>query len=166
MSSQFADSAFVPFDNIINDVNDLFALIDNIDSAQRFLFKGKEGTISQKASDVMPINLAALFLEIERLGLEPKGDSLQIKFLKDLLVHLRSLPQVKVTLAFNPTKSFITRLNSQISSQIGKKVILEIFVDQYIIGGAIFEYRGKIREYTLATKVKEAIEKRVKKKES
>lgn len=149
MSKKFSESAFVPFANTICETRDLWRLFDQIANVERFLFRGKEGTIAQKASDYLPSNLAAIFSEIEKAGLEPQGDQQQKEFLAELVLYLKLLPQVKITLAFEPTNSFVTALNSDISNQIGQKAVLDVCVNQYIMGGAIFEYKGKVLKDTL-----------------
>ena len=151
------EAAFIPFVNTINETEGLFRLINLLMGAARFLFKNKEGWISQKASDFLPANLAAIFAEIEERGLEPVGDHKQMQFLKDLITCLRDLPEVRVTLAFGPTNNFVVRLNKVISDAVGRKVILDIIINQYIIGGAIFEYQGKVSEHTLAERLDQVI---------
>ena len=155
--------AFVPFANSINDTEGLFRLLDQITTVERFLFKDRQGTIRQKASDFLSANLVSIFAEIEERGLEPEGDSGQMQFLKGLATYLRDLPQVKVTMAFEPTNNFVAKLNSEISNVVGKKVILDMIINQYIIGGAIFEYNGRVSEQTLAGRLDEVIEDLIKK---
>ena len=151
-------ASFSPFINSINSLEDVIRLIDELNTTSRFLFRGKEGTIYQKASDFLPINLASIFLDLEAKGLEPRGDTHQMSFLQTLIGKIRDLPQVKVTLAFEPNKSLIAKINNLISDQVGSKVILDLTVDQYIIGGASFEYKGKYFYYNLAEKLNTSLE--------
>lgn len=146
-------SAFLPFANSINDTGEQVRLLDQVATIGRFLFKGKEGAITQKASEYLPSDLASIFLELEEKGLEPAGDDRQMAFLDSLIKYLKAMPQVGVTLAFTPTNNFITRVNSVISNELGKKVVLDIIINQYIIGGANFEYKGKFREDNLGQKL-------------
>lgn len=151
------ETAFTPFVNLIYDTADLYKLIDQITTLERFLFRDKEGTLVQKGSDFLPANLQDIFLELENRGLEPADDQNQLEFLKDLVSNLRKVPSVKVTLAFEPTKTFVINLNRQISALCGQKMVLDILVNQSIVGGAIFEYKGKVSEFTLASKLNESI---------
>ena len=126
----FNTSAFLPFANSINETRGLFRLIDTLSGLERVLFKGKEGTFSQKVSDFLP---------------------------SDLVVIFKDLARIKITLAFEPTNNFILKINNVITNDIGQKVILDIVVDQFIIGGAAFEYQGKVYEYTLWRRLEEVI---------
>ena len=150
-------SAFLAFANSVNSTSDMYRLFDQLEELKRLLFKDKEGTIAQKAGFYMPNNLAPIFADIETRGIEPKGDLGQQRFLDAIADFLKSLPVVSVTLAFEPTASFIGKLNSEISAIIGEKAVLNLTVNQYISGGAVFEYKGKRREYILAEKLEDTI---------
>src|SRR3989344_1901678 len=153
----FNTSAFLPFANSINETRGLFRLIDTLSGLERVLFKGKEGTFSQKVSDFLPSDLVVIFKDLEMKGLVPEGENQQINFLKELIFYLKDLARIKITLAFEPTNNFILKINNVITNDIGQKVILDIVVDQFIIGGAAFEYQGKVYEYTLWRRLEEVI---------
>ncbi len=145
--------AFTAFANTIYDTVGLNRLIDDITLIERSLFKDKEGPISTKAKDFTTGAIIPIFEEIEKAGLEPQGDQKQQQFLKDLVKFLNTLPRIKVTIAFDPTQSLIVRLNNQLSTIVGTKVILEMVIDEALIGGAIFEYNGRQSGLTLQEKL-------------
>lgn len=151
--TQNFDAAFTAFANTIYDVTDLSRLLDEINLIERSLFKDKTGTIYEKAKDYLSTKVLNVFLQIEETGLEPDGDQKQLQFLKDLVNFLHNLPLVKATVAFEPNKTFVMKLNNQISAILAKKVILNLIIDESVIGGAIFEYRGKTSEQTLKKKL-------------
>ncbi len=159
-ASQKTDSsAFVAFANSVFTTGDMYRLFDQLEELKRFLFKDKAGTISQKAGFYMPKNLAPTFLEIESLGLEPAEDLTQQRFLDSVIAYLRSLPLVKMTLAFEPTDSFVKKINGEVSDLIHQKALLDITVDQHVMGGAIVEYRGRRKEYVLSQALSASVEK-------
>jgi len=157
MKKQFNTTAFIPFVNKVNDAAELPQLLADLNNIARFLFKGKEGTIFDKAKDFIPSYLVPIFQELEKAGLEPQGEGNQQKFLNELILYLGKLPRVKITLAFEPTRDLINNLNGLISQEADKKVILEIIVNQFIVGGAIFEYRGKVFKDTLEDKLNSSL---------
>lgn len=158
MTGQKVNSlAFVAFANSINTLSDMYRLFDQIEELKRLLFKDKSGSILQKAGFYMPGNLAPIFKDIETSGLEPAGDLGQQRFLNSLVEYLKKLPVVSVTLAFDPTDSFVAKLNNEISAICAGKVLLDLVVNQFIMGGAIFEYKGRRREYILKDKLEKAI---------
>lgn len=153
--------AFRPFENSIFDMRGLLGILDDLELVERSLFRGREGTISAKARDFTNSSILGIFEEIEKAGLEPTQEQKQVKFLKDLAQYLRSLPTVRVTLAFAPTNTFLEKLASQMSSYMGRKTILDLLVNEYIVGGAVFEFGGKISRETLDSKLEEALGKLV-----
>lgn len=162
MRSKFNDSALVIFANMVNDTQGVSYLIDQLEGLKRFLFKDKEGTISEKTDVSLAQNLLPVFAEIEEKGLEPATDPAQLQFLDSVINNLKNLPCVKTILAFEPSETFIARLNSDISAEIGQKVILELVVDRHIVAGAIFEYEGKVFGDTLEEKLSLALARLVK----
>ncbi len=157
------EEAFEPFVKLVNDTGDLAFLIKEFSKVEQFLFKTKSGTILAKVNGTLPKSLALIFGEIENGGLEPFGDQKQLEFLRALLAYLKSLPVVTVTLAYEPGSSFVARLNTQISETLGKKVLLDITVDKDILGGARFEYGGRVGDYTLEERAKEVVGKLISK---
>ncbi len=149
MTSSQYETAFGAFANTIYDVNDLSRLVDELNLVERSLFKDEAGTIYDKARDYLSGGVLSIFEQIEKAGLEPEGDQKQLQFLKDLVSFLNNLATIKVTIAFEPTRSFVMRLNNQISASIGKKCVLDIVIDESVIAGAVFEYKGKAVEKTL-----------------
>lgn len=162
MRSQFKDSALVIFANMVNDTEGVNYLIDQLESLKRFLFKDKEGTISKKTDVFLAQNLVPVFAEIEEKGLEPATDSAQLQFLDRVINNLKNLACVKAILAFEPSDTFIARLNSEISAEIGQKVIIDLVVDRHIVAGAIFEYEGRIFGDTLEEKLSLALARLIK----
>lgn len=153
--------AFKPFENNIYDTLGLLLMLDDLMLIERSLFRGKEGLISQKGRDFTTSSIISLFEEIEKTGLEPETDAKQLSFLKNLVSYLKGLPMVKVTLAFAPTNTFLERISNSISAIVGKKTLIDLVVNQYIVGGAIFEYKGKIISQTLNSKLDESLRKAV-----
>jgi len=159
---QFDKAVFTPFANNVYDTNGMYLLIEQLEGLKRFLFKGKQGEvvgemITAKAGTFVSSNMASILGQLETLGLEPIGDEKQLQFLDAIIAYLQNMPRVKVTLAFEPSITFIERLNSIISKEIGQKVVLDISIDQFIFAGAVFEYEGKVKDYSLGQQVNDFI---------
>lgn len=157
MNDEFDKTIYIPFLALVWDTSDVHNIEQQTESIKRFLFKGKEGTIVEKAGPVLSGTMAKILKEFEERGLEPKDDDRQQRFLESILEFLKSIPRVKITLAFEPSITFIRRLNDEISKEVGQKVILDIIINQFIVAGATFEYNGKIRDLSLAQKIDDFI---------
>lgn len=151
------ESAFVAFANTIYDTNDLSRILDELNLIERALFKDESGTISQKAKDYLSSGILIVFRQIEETGLEPDGDQKQLQFLKDLVSFLQNIPIVKVTLAFEPNRTFVIKLSNQISAIVSKKIVVDVIIDENVIGGAIFEYNGRASEQTLKDSLRDVL---------
>jgi len=153
--------AFKPFENSIFDMRGLLGILDDLTLIERSLFRDKEGTISSKARDYTSSGVIAIFEDLEKTGIEPADDSKQLNFLKDLVEYLKGLPVVKVTLAFSPTNTYLEKLSNTISGYSNKKAILDLTIDEHIVGGAIFEYGGKVSSSTLDARLDEVLTKQM-----
>lgn len=162
MKDAFDGTVFIPFGNMVKDTHDVYILTQQLEGMKRFLFRGKEGTITQKVESSISGQLTDLFKQFESLGLVPKGDEGQKFFLDSIIEFLHSLTIVKITLAFEPSITFISELNEQISKELGQKVVLDVIVNQFIVAGADFEYEGKYKDFSLALRIDDFIANAVK----
>lgn len=154
-----AQDAFKLFVQPINDTEELGQLVGELSGIEQFLFKNKKGSISAKTNGQLTKQLTSLFEQAENRSLEPEGDRKQQQFLRELRSYLAALPVVKVTLAWQPSAGFIEKLNREISDEFGQKIILEVAVDRDILGGACFEYAGRVGDYSLEERAKEVLSK-------
>ena len=67
--------------------------------------------------------------------------------------ELRALPEMKLDIAFFPTDNFLNRISQWLQKEIGQKVILDITVNPKVVAGAIIEYQGNWRDFSLAKKI-------------
>ncbi len=153
--------AFKPFENSVYDVRGLGQLLEELALIERALFRGREGTISEKSKDFTTGVAVSLFEEIEKTGMEPATDAKQLAFIKSLVDYLKGLPIVRITLAFAPTNTFAADLSNNISNTVGVKTLIDLVIDEYIVGGAIFEFRGKVFRQTLDGALEEVLAREV-----
>ena len=147
------ETAILPFANSINTTEDLFRLIEQLEGLQRYLYKGKAGYLSVKALEFLSPDVSKIFKEIESLGLEPIEEDKQMDFVDSLIRFLRNITVLKMTVAYIPTEAFTAKVSGDVSKQFGKKVILELSVDESVVGGAAFEFLGKYANYTYGANV-------------
>jgi F0F1-type ATP synthase delta subunit len=142
---------FSIFGSAIIDTKFLYRLIDKLSEISSELYHNKEGYITEKVGSISP-SLAALFNTLAQKGYEPVGDAKQKEYLEKIIKYLRSLPIVKITLAFEPDSNFSNRLNEVISGLVGEKVVLDLSIDHRLIAGLKVEYKGKFADYSFETR--------------
>lgn len=69
-------------------------------------------------------------------------------FLKSLEEEIKSLKQLDLTLAYEPTEDALERFSSFVKQNVGDNVLLRISYDPNIIGGAIVIYEGEYRDFS------------------
>lgn len=154
---------FAIFLSSINDTKGFYRLIDQLNSVNKNLYHNMTGTIAVKCKAFLGPNLETNFGYLEEQGLEPEGDGAQKQFVEEIIKELKAVPQVRITLAFEPDDSFTAKLNEEISRQIGQKVILDILVNHHIVAGIVVEFLGKYKDYSLESKVDEYLKETLKK---
>ncbi|HEV2339959.1 MAG TPA: F0F1 ATP synthase subunit delta [Patescibacteria group bacterium] len=66
----------------------------------------------------------------------------------------KAMPQVAhITLAFHPTEKQLASIRDWFTEEIHQPVQLDITIDTNLIAGAIIEYNGKHKDYTIAKKL-------------
>lgn len=138
------------FKNYLSDIftkEELLFFLNELNFLEKSIFK--------KEKKELQINLSEKTRKFF-LSLPPQGEKQQ-RFIKKLKKILLSLPQVKITLAFSPSKEFIKEMALWLERRLKRKIILEIFVRPEIGGGAILEYEGKYLDFSLRKKIKEIL---------
>jgi len=67
--------------------------------------------------------------------------------------ELRALPEMKLDIAFFPTDNFLNRISQWLQKEFGQRIILDITVNPKVVAGAIIEYQGNWRDFSLAKKI-------------
>ncbi len=92
--------------------------------------------------------LVFLLEEIARKKIELRKEEIY-----KLEKKLRSLPEIKLEIAFSPDDNFINKLGQWIEKELGQKIILDITVNPKVVAGAIIEYQGNWRDFSSAKEI-------------
>ena len=151
---------FAIFATGITDTKVLYRLVDKLNAITKELYHNQEGSIAQKAKSISP-SLIAVFNYLEQKGLEPSGDEAQKAYIAEVISYLKSLPVVRITMAFEPDDTFSTKINEVISSLAGHKIVLDIAVNHHIVAGITLEYNGKFSDYSYEEKTDNFLKERL-----
>lgn len=80
---------------------------------------------------------------------------------KELEKYLRSLPEIKLEIAFSPENNFLEKISQWFEKELGQKIILDLTVNPKIVGGAIIEYQGNWRDFSLAKEIDKLISQKI-----
>jgi len=148
------------FEKLANKIitkEDLILILEEIEIAKNLLFQKPEILLSEKLKNKVSESFKK---EIENLEKEEKYISLEkfSEFFDNFKEFLLKIPIVKLEIAFEPRESFILEINEWFKKNLGKKVILDLFVNPKIVGGAKIEYQGKWKDYSLSKKIEKIYE--------
>jgi len=152
------EEMFEKFIERTNTKEQLSVLTDQIEEAMRWIYKGGEVPLNERIAGKTSEDFRQILDGLEKESKFPTGLEAQAAFLKRLKKYLADLPVIKLTTAFAPSEEFLADLGQRLRGEIGQKVILEIIVKEEIVGGAVIEYGGEYRDFSLARKLDEVIE--------
>jgi len=81
----------------------------------------------------------------------------QLSFFENLKSYLQKIPQLKLEIAFEPSKDFLLTLKKWFKEKNKQEVILDITINSKIVGGAIIEYQGQYRDFSLLERVDKSV---------
>jgi len=77
--------------------------------------------------------------------------------ISELEKKLWSLPEIRLEIAFSPDDDFLNRVSQWLEKELGKKIILDLTINPRVVAGAIIEYQGNWRDFSLAKKIDKLI---------
>ncbi len=121
-------------------------LLSELDLLLRSLYK----TGSEDFDHVIQNSIRAkvAYIIIQAIQNQPKEE-----LLMELKKNVESLNYIKLTIAFEPTQQNLERISIWIKQNIGLGLAVDLSVDKSILGGAIVEYSGKIKDFTILPQV-------------
>lgn len=126
--------------------------ISEIELLLKSFSKPTPSSLEEGIKKIVSERLADFFIK----SLKPlSGTRKQTEYLEDLLQKISSLPALSLTIAFEPTEESIDVFSSWAKSNIDSNVLLDIHFDTVLVGGAIVEYEGMYRDYSLKKKIEE-----------
>ncbi|MEI6533224.1 MAG: F0F1 ATP synthase subunit delta [Candidatus Roizmanbacteria bacterium] len=142
---------------------DLHIIFQQLDEYMESMYKSKFIDLSI-LSNYFSYSVKQSLIAIMQLHNINENDKSQIiQFFHDLKIVLNQLPTIHIYIGINPSEHTINAIKSWMVSQLQREVILDIQVDPKIFGGAIIEYNGYHRDYTINGQIINLIIDKVKK---
>jgi len=136
---------------------ELIFYLEELSRAQQAVFKQGGVLLSEKLKGKISEELKNFFERMEKKGMLSKNPEQQYSFLEKIKKYLLSLSEVKLEIAFSPSNDFLKEISLWFEKELGQKVILDLTVNPKIVGGAIIEYQGKWRDYSIAKEIDKSI---------
>jgi F0F1-type ATP synthase delta subunit len=139
---------------------DLISILKEISQLEQLVFKS-QAPLSKKSEKTKERILHQFFLKLEERGEIGLDQKEQFDFLEELKKWLKELPILKLEIAFSPSKKLIERISQWLKKEVGKKVILDVYINPKIVGGAILEYGGKFANFSLAKEIEKIFSQKI-----
>lgn len=128
---------------LVRTVEDQYLLEEEIRHLTAAIFDKKGNNLEITLTSKVRARFAALF----RQGMS--AETTPEVYLQGLATSLEKMRPLKLTLAFEPTDSFIDRLHFFAIRNIGTDIVLDITTDPTIGGGAVISFLGEYRDFSL-----------------
>ena len=141
------------FKKITKDITtkqELVYLLDDINQAKDLIYEKSDKKLSEKVKNVVSEGFRKIIRNQED---ELNTREEQEEFLNQLKSQLQSAAQIKLTLAFSPSDSFLKDISQWLENETGEHIIIDLTVDPEIVGGAIIEYDGHYLNFGLDKKI-------------
>lgn len=156
----FMEKVLKDFAKKIKTKEELTFYLEEIAQVQQVVFKNKRVPLSKKVEGKVSGELKNFLEGLEKEEVISKNPEQQSSFLEKLKKYLQSFPEIKLEIAFLPSDEFLTRINQWLEEKLGQKVILNLITNPQIVGGAVIEYQGNWRNFSLVKELDKLISQR------
>jgi len=136
----------------------LNARVEDIEETKRWIYKQTTKSLNEKIKSRVSENFRSIIATLEASSELPNTRKELSAFFRGVMEYAEKTPSVKLNLAFLPSEEFLKKITKWLADELGKKVVVDISVDEKIIAGATIEYGGEYRDYSFAAKLNEVIE--------
>ena len=148
---------FKDFAEKIRTKEELIFFLEEIARARQIIFKEKEMPLSKKVEGKVSGELKNFIEKLEKEGVISGSRERQSAFLEKLEKELQSLPEIRLEIAFSPDDDSLERISQWFEKELSQKIILDLTINPKVVGGAIIEYQGNWREFSLAKEIDQLI---------
>lgn len=137
----------------VRTVEDAEELEREIDLLLASLFRVNVNLKKQISQSVRGTTALAIEASLKQANMAKSDREGMREFFETLKKQVRDLPIAKLTLAFAPTQKTIATIFSWVTEQLGKGMILDITVDESIIGGAVVDCGGRYADCSIRSRL-------------
>jgi len=148
---------FKDFAEKIRTKEELIFFLEEIARVRQIIFRDKEVSLSKKIEGKVNGELKKFLESLEKEGVISGSRERQSAFLEKLEKELQSLPEIRLEIAFSPDDDSLERISQWLEKELGQKIILDLTINPKVVGGAIIEYQGNWREFSLAKEIDQLI---------
>jgi hypothetical protein len=135
---------------------DLIFFLGQLNLIKKIIFSQTQVPLSERLKNKIDEKIRKEIEKLEKEGILSSLPEKQLIFFQELEKFLLEIPKVKLEIAFEPNDEFVLEIDKWFREKVGAKVILDIFVNPKIVGGAKIEYQGKWADFSLEKEIEKA----------
>lgn len=135
------------------DVDNLSSEIDMLISA---LFRSEKVSLEKALTSTSEDSAKKITEAFLKNNLDMTDKDQVSDFLDTLKSLIKKFKVIKLILAFDPTRQTIENIAEFVSENIGIGYILDVEIDESVLGGAVVMFNGKYNDFTLKKNIEEA----------
>lgn len=136
----------------VEEVDNLASEIDNLETS---LFKSSKMSLDKAIESISIITGKKIMEIFSKNNLDMNDKELIRDFLETLKDLIKKFKVIKLILAFDPSLKTIQNIHEQVSEKLGIGYILDIEIDESVLGGAVIIFNGKYKDFTLRKAIDE-----------
>jgi len=139
--------------DLIKTREELKQLTDDLWKVRESIFKTDIDAVEETLSKDLNMEMAAIVRDAWQKNAHKET------VIEQLIDSLNHLDIVRITLAMKPSETLVAKVSEWLRAETGTKVILDIKVNEDIMGGIVIDYQGKYGDYSARTKVADFLKK-------
>ena len=148
------------FEDLIKKIitkEELILFLEEINRTKQYVFKNVDTPLSERVKGKTREGFRNYLKKLEKSGSISGPPNQQFSFFEEIEKCLREVPQIKLEIAFAPSEDFLLKIKKWFREENRQEVILDLTVNHRITGGAIIEYQGQYRNFSLAKRIDELV---------
>lgn len=126
-----------------------------IDNLQTSLFISPKMSLDKAIESISQTGAKKIMEIFSKNNLDVSNKELIRDFLQTLKDLIKKFKVVKLILAFDPSLKTIQNIHEQVLENLGIGYILDIEIDESVLGGAVIIFNGKYKDFTLRRSLEE-----------
>jgi F0F1-type ATP synthase delta subunit len=132
--------------------SEVMSFLAEIEGMKEAVYKTGEKSLEQVLRSGVGAKSAGVVLaQLEKSG-KLANQEYADKFLGEVVDRLKLMPVVKLELAIDPTREFLTKVRDRITEYIGQQVAVDYQIEPKLMAGMRVAYEGKYFEASLEAK--------------
>lgn len=138
----------------IKTTRDVELLVEELDLVEDQMYK----VTDKDLYDLLGKKLRSWVADIIVNGIVDRGS--ETEFIKELRDEVKKLPELRLTLAIDPSRDIIIDISDWARKNIDPLIILDISVDNSLVAGLTVDYKGEYGDYSIGEAINSIFEKR------